>query len=1097
MTYTSFLDDLRVFAISRIVVVLVTNQTLQEDLGNAVMTTCHSSLIRHLGRSPARVVSPIASALVTLCALCVLGTAQAAVNDHDGDGNSDILWQSSATGQVVLWPMDGATRLDNLNVTTVSNPAWTIAGDGDYDGDGIADLLWRNADTGQIIFWKMNGALIDENLSVSFVADSAWQIVASADLNGDGRSDLVWRHGLSGQVVYWQMNGAMIDLNANISATNLAWQIVATGRFDNDSNEDILWRNRLSGQMAMWTMNGQQILGNSNVTTVADENWQIVGVGKYDLDNKADILWRNFSTGQNALWLMDGPGIAANLGVPSVTNLDWEVVGDGDYDGDLKADVLWRHAVNGQNALWTLDGAFQVQNLGITAVGEPWQINDVQIPAPYSGLGSRPSNLTCVAPDQPTTNASIATEDAFPNLPGLPKAVALLQAPGDTTQWFIVEQDGRVLRFEDSPTVSTFSTFIDIRGPGGPVDVDSSAGEAGLLGIAFHPNYAVNRQVFLSYTVDDTSGTFEFFSRVSRFTSNDNGLTLDPNSEDVLLSLPQPYRNHNGGNILFGPDGFLYVGFGDGGSSGDPGDRAQNTSNLFGTILRIDVDGGTPYGIPATNPNSENLVLCDAGSGASPCPEIYAWGLRNPWRWSFDSLTGDLWLGDVGQNNYEEVDIVELGGNYGWRCREGAHDFDTTGVCPPGLIDPIIEYDHNEGNSVTGGYVYRGSDIPELIGRYVFADFVQRKIFASTTDTQGNFGYEVLLDVSDAISSFAQDENGEILYIKWSGSTNSRVRRIIQSGGSSVNTIPDQLSATGCVDGVDPTEPAAGLIPYEINVPFWSDGAAKERFYAIPDGTTIDVDTDGDWLFPIGTVLLKNFRLNDVLFETRLFMRHTNGEWAGYTYEWNQAGTDATRVVGGKTTTVQGQTWAYPSESQCMNCHTEVANSSLGVEHAHLNRDLQYPSTGLITNQLETAERIGMLTAPLADDVENLPQFYDLTDTGTLPPLEDSVDAARSYLHSNCAGCHRPSGPTPSNMDLQYGTDFVDTDTCDVAPTSGDLGVPNALLISPGIAAESIIPNRMNRRDVHGMPPLASAIPDAYGFDLINQWINDLTVCPP
>ena len=1065
------------------------------------MTTCHSSLNRRFARAFGSAASLFTNALLSLIVLSVSSTAHAAVNDHDGDGNSDILWQSSATGQVVLWPMDGATRLDNLIVATVGDPAWTIVGDGDYDGDGIADLLWRNADTGQIVFWKMNGASIDENLNVSFVSDPAWQIIASADLNGDGRTDLVWRHGLSGQVVYWQMNGATIDLNANISAPNLSWQVVATGKFDNDINEDIVWRNRVSGQMAMWTMNGQQILGNFNVTTVADESWQVVGVGNFDLDNKADILWRNFSTGQNALWLMDGPGIAANLAVPPVTNFDWEVVGDGDYDGDLKADILWRHAVNGQNALWTLDGAFQVQNLSVTTVGDPWQINDVQIPAPYSGLGSRPANLTCIAPDQPTTNASIAIEDAFPNLPGLTKALILLQAPDDATQWYVGEQDGRVVRFDNSPTVSTFSTFIDIRGPGGPVDVDSSESESGLLGMAFHPDYASNRQVFLSYTVDDTSGTYDFFSRVSRFTSNDDGLTLDPTTEDVLLSLPQPHDNHNGGHIMFGPDGYLYIGFGDGGSAGDPGDRAQNTSNLFGTILRIDVDGGTPYGIPPTNPNSANPNLCDAGSGTAACPEIYAWGLRNPWRWSFDSGTGDLWLGDVGQGSWEEIDIVELGGNYGWRCREGAHDFDTTGVCPPGLIDPIIEYDHDEGNSVTGGYVYRGADIPELIGRYVFADFVQSKIFGSTTDGQGSYAYEVLLDISDRVSTFAEDENGELMFLKRTGNDNSRVRRIIQSGGSSVNTIPDLLSDTGCVDNVDPTKPATGLIPYDINVPFWSDGAAKERFYAIPDGTTIDADADGDWLFPIGTVLMKNFRLEDeselVLFETRLFMRHTNGEWAGYTYEWNQSGTDATRVIGGKTTTVQNQTWTYPSESQCMSCHTDVANFTLGIEHAHLNRDFQYPSTGLVTNQLETAERIGMLTAPLGDDVENLPKLYDLTDMSTLPPLEDSVDAARSYLHSNCAGCHRPSGPTPSSMELQYSATFDETDTCDVPPTLGDLGVPNARLVSPGIAAESIIPNRMNRRDVHGMPPLASAIPDTYGFDLINQWITGLTVCPP
>ena len=296
--------------------------------------------------------------------------------------------------------------------------------------------------------------------------------------------------------------------------------------------------------------------------------------------------------------------------------------------------------------------------------------------------------------------------------------------------------------------------------------------------------------------------------------------------------------------------------------------------------------------------------------------------------------------------------------------------------------------------------------------------------------------------------------------------------------------------------GGDPTQPATGLIPYDINVPFWSDGAVKARWYAIPDGTTIDVSGDGDWLFPNGTVLMKHFRLNGILFETRLFMRHTNGEWAGYTYEWNMAGTDATRVIGGKATDVQGQTWTYPSESQCMNCHTQGANFSLGLETAQLNRDFRYPSTGLSVNQLETAERIGMLTSPLPDDVDNLDSLYDLTDISTLPPAEDLEIASRDYLHTNCSGCHRPTGPTPSNMDLRYHTAFSSTNTCDELPLSGDLGIANARLIDPGDAATSLIPNRMGRRDVHGMPPLASALSDTDGVSLISQWIDGLTGCP-
>ena len=540
-------------------------------------------------------------------------------------------------------------------------------------------------------------------------------------------------------------------------------------------------------------------------------------------------------------------------------------------------------------------------------------LNDDQ---PLSGLPSRPVNVSCLAPERPAVNTDIATELAFPSLmPAFVKPVGLLQAPGDSSQWYLVEQDGRVQRFANNVSVSSADPFIDISGPGGAIDVDSADSEAGLLGMAFSPNYGNGDfDVYLSYMVDEVVAGRPYRSIIARFESLDNGLTLDADQvEDakVLITLDQPYTNHNGGHIAFGPDDNLYIHFGDGGSGNDPGDRAQNTTNLFGALLRIDPNGGSAYSIPGDNPFAGN-DLCADGEELTSCPEIYAWGLRNAWRWNFDSATGDLWLGDVGQSRYEEVDIIELGGNYGWRCREGAHDHITSGNCPGGFTDPVIEYGRTVGQSITGGFVYRGSAIPELIGRYVFADYIQGRIFASVADGQGGYTYETLLDTPYFISSFAEDENGELLFLDYG---NGQIRRIVQGSGSSTDTIPTLLSDTGCVDALDPTQPAAGLIPYDINVPFWSDGAVKERFYAIPDGTTIDVDADGDWLFPNGTVLMKNFRLNDELFETRLFMRHPDGVWAGYTYEWNQAGTDATRVIGGKTKDVQGQPWEYPSES--------------------------------------------------------------------------------------------------------------------------------------------------------------------------------------
>ena len=701
-----------------------------------------------------------------------------------------------------------------------------------------------------------------------------------------------------------------------------------------------------------------------------------------------------------------------------------------------------------------------------------------------SGLASRPSNTSCIAPARPIANASISTELAFPALPSFIKPVSLIQAPNSTSSWYLVEQDGRILTFENSSTASAVTTFLDIRS-GSPIDVESGPQEAGLLGVAFDPDYgAGNWNVYLSYTIAGSP----LVTIVARMRSTDSGATLDPSTAEELVRFDQPYDNHNGGHLIFGPDGYLYAHFGDGGSGNDPGDRAQDTSNLFGTLIRIDVSGGVPYGIPPDNPFAGN-ALCNNGSSSSACPEIYAWGLRNAWRFAFDDATDQLWLADVGQSSWEEVNLIELGGNYGWRCREGTSSHITSGNCPPGLIDPIIEYSSQTvGDSITGGEVYRGSAIPELAGRYIFADYVRGKIFASVDNGDGTYGYETLLDTNHFIASFAKETNDELLYIDY-GSGN--IRRIIQSGGTSNNTIPDLLSDTGCTSTSDVTQPANGLIPYDINVPFWSDGAVKDRLYAIPDGTTIDVDSNGDWLFPSGAVLVKNFRLNGNLIETRLFMRHTDGEWGGYTYEWNAAETEATRVVGGKTKSIDGQDWIYPSESQCFQCHTATANYSLGLEHGQLNKALTYPSTGITANQLTTADAVDLLTDPLTDAVQNLPAYPDPSNLA-----ETLEDRARAYLHTNCSGCHRPAGPTPSSMDLLYDTPFNLTGTCNVIPSSATLGIENARLIMPGDASRSLIYERANRRDIHGMPPLGSTIVDTDGVQLLADWINSLTGCP-
>jgi glucose/arabinose dehydrogenase len=320
-----------------------------------------------------------------------------------------------------------------------------------------------------------------------------------------------------------------------------------------------------------------------------------------------------------------------------------------------------------------------------------------------------------------------------------------------------------IREFADDPDVplAEVSTFADIS-----LRVDSTPNEGGLLGMAFHPDFETNGEVFLSYT--RTNGQLE--SVVSRFLVDASSGFLDDTSEEILLTVPQPAGNHNGGHLAFGPDGFLYAGFGDGGGSGDPDQNGQDTTNLLATLIRVDVDGTAPYAIPEDNPFAGNTE-CRQGSGTLDCPEIFAWGLRNPWRFSFDRETDELWVADVGENSWEEVNRVEVSENYGWSEREGAHCFDPPTNCSTDNVDPITEYGHGVGGSVTGGYVYRGSDIPDLQGFYVFGDFITGRVWAVAADSEQGVEPDELIVTPLSISSFAESNSGEIYVLDFSAGT--------------------------------------------------------------------------------------------------------------------------------------------------------------------------------------------------------------------------------------------------------------------------------------------------------------------------------------
>jgi len=334
---------------------------------------------------------------------------------------------------------------------------------------------------------------------------------------------------------------------------------------------------------------------------------------------------------------------------------------------------------------------------------------------------------------------------------GFQQPLAATNAGDGSNRVFITEQGGKIVIFESGKVLE--QPFLDIS------SLTAAGGERGLLSVAFDPKFKTSGRLFINYT--DQNGN----TTIARYTvSSANKNLVDPKSAKVLLKIEQPYANHNGGQLEFGPDGMLYVGMGDGGSGGDPQNWAQNTGVLLGKLLRLDVSGDG-----AVAPKDNPLVNRDGAK-----PEIWAYGLRNPWRFSFDRKTGDLWIGDVGQNKLEEINFQAAsskgGENYGWRLKEANSCFNPSSGCEKlKLTDPVFQYDHSKGVSVTGGYVYRGVNVPELEGKYVFGDFGSGLIWTTTRDSSGKFSTKELMKTDYAISAFGEDEAGELYLIGYDG----------------------------------------------------------------------------------------------------------------------------------------------------------------------------------------------------------------------------------------------------------------------------------------------------------------------------------------
>jgi uncharacterized repeat protein (TIGR03806 family) len=763
--------------------------------------------------------------------------------------------------------------------------------------------------------------------------------------------------------------------------------------------------------------------------------------------------------------------------------------------------------------------------VGIAASNAWAQRSDPERPS--AEAGERGVDLSSFVPfdstsllGSPDPLPPLVLERAFPKLRFV-RPVALTHAGDGSGRIFVCDQIGVAYAFEDRDDVDDKAIFLDLRGR-----IRTEHFEEGLLGLAFHPEYRDNGEVFVYYTRREDPRA-SVVSRMRRSASNPE--TIDPNTEEVLLVIDQPYGNHNSGSIEFGPDGKLYIPLGDGGAANDPHRNGQNLGTLLGSILRIDIDRrgtGLPYAIPADNP-----FVGVAGAR----PEIWAYGLRNPWRMTFDRLTGDLWVGDVGQDLWEEIDVIVKGGNYGWNLREGHHPFavrPARGAPAPAadpsaseaandplkFVAPVWEYPREDGKSITGGLVYRGEALPELYGTYLYGDFVTFNIWGLRYDGSKATSNELIARSSLPVTAFGESESGDVYITAFEAAAGVDVRRLdvgkvfqLNEGGlwkfarraseepTDRPAFPRRLSETGLFADLRALEPIRGAIPYDVNVPLWSDGAGKHRFIVLPRAGAVEFSEREAWQFPIGTVFVKTFTLPagpglaDHRLETRLLVQSERG-WDGYTYLWDDDLGDARLLDSAlrrkypvvEDGVVTEREWYFPSRSDCRACHTQVAGHVLGFETRQLHRIARHGDRDL--HQISLLADLGVFRSPPEKPTTALESYPRWGDPGA-----STAELARAYLDVNCAVCHAPGGTGIAKADLRWDTALAEMHVVDEVPGQALYGtLLDTRVVAPGDPHRSELVLRMLARGPRRMPALATSRVDWEAVRVIGEWIEGL-----
>jgi uncharacterized repeat protein (TIGR03806 family) len=646
----------------------------------------------------------------------------------------------------------------------------------------------------------------------------------------------------------------------------------------------------------------------------------------------------------------------------------------------------------------------------------------------------------------------------------------------------------KILRFKDDPSTREHETLWKLDG----VAYD----------IKLHPDFQHNGYMFVGLNSPLSGKSPARKTRIIRYTmSRTPPYALDLKSARVIIEWHSD--GHNGGALTFGHDGMLYITSGDGTSDSDTNIRGQDMTRLTAKVLRIDVDHpaeGKTYSVPKDNPF---VGMKDVR------PETWAYGLRNPWRMTTDAKTGHIWVGQNGQDLWEQAYLVQKGANYGWSIMEGNHPFYLNRKRgPTPLVPPTVEHPHSEFRSLTGGLVYYGKKYPELRGAYLYGDYSTGKIWGIRHDGRRALWHRELASTRLQITGFGTDTRGEILICDHHAADKGGGLYTLEPipKDSAPSPFPRTLSASGLFRSVKGHVMEPALIPYSVNASLWSDGAYKERFIALPGASSkIDFTATRGWTCPDKAVLVKSFALemeegnpaSRRWIETR-FLTNQQGEWFGYSYIWNDEQTEGTLVeakgldrdftvkvpkTAQSPAGIRKQTWHYPSRTECMVCHSRAANFVLGLSEVQMNKVHDYGKVA--DNQLRVLERLGVLRIKYMEGKHRkLVDPYD--------KKQDMALRARSYLHANCAQCHVEAGGGNAQMELEFSTPLEKMRLIDVKPVHHTYDLLDARLVAPGHPERSVLLKRMSHREAGHMPPLATSVVDREAVEVIRAWIEGM-----